>query len=104
MSRAIENYICASEDRPHYNNETWELYGFWYPMRSPKVITINNITKIEQTISQDQINEMIDARIPEVVETVATEVVDTVVPSIKEVHGGTASEVMFDDDDEEEGG
>ncbi len=31
MSREIENYVCASEDRPHYNNETEYLQGFYYP-------------------------------------------------------------------------
>ena len=40
MSRAIENYICASEDRSHYNNETWYLNGFFYPMRRPEVTVI----------------------------------------------------------------
>lgn len=104
MPRAIEDYICASEDRPHYNNETLDLYGFYYPMRRPHVTTINIINKteiIEQGVSEEQINELIDARIPQVIETVANEVGDSIVPSIKEVHGGSASEVM--DDDEEEG-
>lgn len=29
MSRAIEDYICASEDRSHYNNERFSSYGCW---------------------------------------------------------------------------
>ena len=55
MPRAIEDYICASEDRPHYNNETLDLYGFYYPMRRPHVTTINIINKteiIEQGVSE----------------------------------------------------
>lgn len=101
MSRAIENYICASEDRSHYNNETWELWGFRYPMRVPYVTTINVINKtevIEQKISEEELNAAIDARIPQITETVANEVGEIIVPSIKEIHGGSASEVMDEED------
>lgn len=95
MPRAIEDYICASEDRSHYNNETWELLGFHYPMRTPHVINI--INKVEQKISQEELNELIDARIPHITETVVNEVI----PSISEVHGGSASEVMEDEEEDD---
>ena len=97
MPRALEDYICASEDRSHYNNETWDLYGFYYPWVEPHYTTINIINKteiIEQKISDEELDVEITARIPQI----ADEVGDIIVPSIKEVHGGSASEVM----DEEE--
>ena len=46
MPRAIEDYICASEDRSHYNNEGYYPWGFQTPMRTPEVTVINQITKI----------------------------------------------------------
>ncbi len=64
MSRAIENYICASEDRPHYNNETWGLYGFYYPMRSPQVTIIQNL--YTNGITEEKVNELIDARVSDI--------------------------------------
>lgn len=84
MSRAIEDYVCASEDRPHYNNETWDLYGFYYPMRTPHVINI--INKTVEKVSTEELNELIDARIPHITETVVNEVL----PSISEIDGGDA--------------
>ena len=95
MPRALEDYVCASEDRSHYDNETWDLWGFEYPMRSPKVINIVHETKIiKEKMSEEEINQLIDARIPQLVETVTNEVADTVIPSITEVHGGSATEVI----------
>lgn len=65
MPRALEDYVCASEDRSHYDNETWDLWGFEYPMRSPKVINIVHETKIiKEKMSEEEINQLIDARIP----------------------------------------
>jgi cell division ATPase FtsA len=102
MSRAIEDYVCASEDRPHYNNETWELWGFQYPMRSPKVINIREVIEtkvIKEEVPEEKLNELIDARIPHITEVVTDEVNEAIIPTITEVHGGSATEVM--DDDEE---
>lgn len=103
MSRAIEDYVCASEDRSHYNNETGELWGFYYPMRSPHVITINEITEttiVKEEVPIDKLNELIDARIPQITETVTNEVSENIIPEITEVHGGSASEVMGEEGDD----
>lgn len=54
MSRAIERYVCASEDRPHYNNETNILYGFYYPMRTPEVIIIHETKNVKQEVSNEE--------------------------------------------------
>ena len=95
MPRAIEDYVCASEDRWHYDNETWDLWGFEYPMRSPKVVTIvNQTTIIKEKVSQEEINQLIDARIPHLTETVVNEVNETLADSITEIHGGSATEVI----------
>ena len=97
MSRAIEDYVCASEDRSHYNNETCELWGFYYPMRSPHVITINEVveqTVIKEEVPIEKLNELIDARIPELTEIVTDEVSANILPEITEVHGRSASEVI----------
>lgn len=47
MSRAIENYICASEDRSHYNNEFF-LYNYYY--RTPMLIPRYNYTNYCPTL------------------------------------------------------
>lgn len=110
MSRAMENYICASEDRPHYNNETDILYGFRYPMKSPRVTIIQDITEvIKEEMSEEKINELIDARIPQVTETVINEIGDTIMDlsvtgeavdaAIDEIYGGSASDIIKEDDD-----
>ena len=105
MSRAIENYICASEDRPHYNNETNFLYGFRYPMVSPRVTIIQEVTEtkvIKEDVPEEKLNELIDARIPklksdviseigEITAPVTTEAVDEVVD---EIYGGSASDII----------
>ncbi len=59
MSRAIEDYICASEDRSHYNNEVWYLNGFFYPYRRPEinVYQITNQASISDE-NQDIIQEI----------------------------------------------
>lgn len=95
MPRAIEDYICASEDRSHYDNETYGLWGFEYPMRSPRVITFVNETKIiKEKVSEEEINQLIDARIQGLTQTVVNEVKETIADSIDEVHGGSATEVI----------
>lgn len=69
MSRAIEDYICASEDRSHYNNERFCSYGYWgfyptvpaycspwpyrdYPNPNPQPSPPTNVTIIKQVISK----------------------------------------------------
>jgi len=103
MSRAIERYVCASEDRPHYNNETNILYGFCYPMRAPEVTIIQEIheTKIvEREVPDERLNDLIDARIPGLKETVLDELGETIVTqdniddTIDEIYGGSASDMI----------
>lgn len=57
MSRAIEDYVCASEDRPHYNNETWELWRFQCFMRPPKIINITEVTETKEVIETQETEE-----------------------------------------------
>lgn len=97
MSRAIENYICASEDRWHYNNETRYPYGFQTPMRTPEVTIINQIVKteiIKQEISEEELARLIETCIPQITKVVTTEVSQNILPEITEIDGGSASEVM----------
>ena len=35
MSRAIEDYVCASEDRSHYNTDDWLFQGWYYFLERP---------------------------------------------------------------------
>ena len=111
MSRAIERYVCASEDRSHYNNETDYLIGFRYPMKSPRVTVIQNITKteiIEREVPEEKLQELIDARIPEIKETVINEIGDiaatavtteAVDEAINEIYGGSASDLVKEGND-----
>ena len=99
MPRAIEDYICASEDRSHYNNEGYYPWGFQTPMRTPEVTVINQITKIvKEKISEEELTEIINARIPQITERVTAEVSQNILPEITEIDGGSASDLM------EEGG
>lgn len=109
MSRAIEDYVCASEDRSHYNNETDFLMGFRYPTQSPRVTIIqeNHITEvIKEEIPDERLNELIDARIPQVTETVINEIGDSLVTTenidaaIDEIYGGSASDILGEDNGE----
>lgn len=107
MSRAMENYICASEDRPHYNNETDLLYGFQYPMRSPRVTIIqeNYVTEIiKEEIPEEKLTELIEARIPQVTEAVIEGIGDSLVTTenvddvIDEIYGGSALDLAQEED------
>ena len=99
MPRAIEDYICASEDRSHYNNEGYYPWGFQTPMRTPEVTVINQITKIvKEKISEEELTEIINARIPQITERVTAEVSQNILPEITEIDGGSASDLI------EEGG
>ena len=46
MSRAIEKYVCSSEDRVHYNTDNIFLHGFHYGMRAPHIMTIKIVNKV----------------------------------------------------------
>lgn len=99
MPRAIEDYVCASEDRSHYNNEGYYPWGFQTPMRTPEVTIINQITKVvKEKISEEELTEIINARIPQITERVTAEVSQTILPEITEIDGGSASDLI------EEGG
>lgn len=99
MPRAIEDYVCASEDRSHYNNEGYYPWGFQTPMRTPEVTVINQITKVvKEKISEEELTEIINARIPQITERVTAEVSQNILPEITEIDGGSASDLM------EEGG
>lgn len=106
MSRARERYICASEDRPHYNNEADYFMGYRCPAPPPNVVTFVQEKIIKEEISVDKLNELIDARIPQITETVINEVGDSIVTSdtvdsaIDEIYGGSASDVLEEDDGE----
>ena len=96
MSRARERYICASEDRPHYNNEVDYCTPYRYPGPPPHVVTFIQESIIREEISEDRLNEIIDARIPQITETVINEIGDTIVTTenvdaaIDEIYGGAA--------------
>ena len=120
MSRAIENYICASEDRPHYDNEFFIAYDYWplpavfidYPGKTysyegyqqppvdqnPTNVVINE-TIVQQTISQEEITEIINNTIPQLAETLA-EKLGTIITeadldaAIEEIYGGSASDII----------
>ena len=100
MSRARERYICASEDRPHYNNEADYFMGYRCPAPPPNVVTFVQEKKIKEEISEDKLNELIDARIPQLKEDVLNEINDTVTTTdvidaaIDEIYGGSASDVL----------
>lgn len=108
MSRARERYICASEDRPHYNNEIDSFVRYRCPPPPPQVLSFvqeNHITEvIKEEVPIDKLNELIDARIPQIAETIINEVGDTVVTTdnvdaaVDEIYGGSASDVLEEDD------
>lgn len=106
MSRAMERYICASEDRPHYNNEADYFMGYRYPAPPPHVVTFVQEKIIREEISEDRLNEIIDARIPQIKETVINEIGDVQVTTenidnaVDEIYGGSASDVLEEDNGE----
>lgn len=117
MSRAIEDYICASEDRSHYNNERFGSYSCWglYPVTpiyyspmwsyrdyhnpNPQPAPPTNVTIIKQTISKQEINEIIDETIPRIAESISDKIGDVIDSSdldssIDEIYGGSASDMI----------
>ncbi len=106
MARGIEHYICASEDRDHYNN-MYEYDCYYYPPKplKPNVI-VSPVVNIEQNIPQEQLKEIINERLQEMKKNIVDEInnsiniaitnedVDAV---IDEIYGGSASDVMKED-------
>lgn len=106
MPRGMENYICASEDFSHYDNETDLIYGFRYPTVAPEVTIIQNISQSE--ISEEKLKELIQAHIPEIKETIIDELGDIIASPvtreavdavIDEIYGGSALDAVKEDDD-----
>lgn len=100
MWREMENYICNSEDRPHYDTD--RFYP-WHcaPMRTPEVTVINQIVEtkiIKETISEEELTEIIDARLPQITQRVTEEVSTNILPEINEIDGGSASDALLDDE------
>lgn len=93
MPRAIEDYVCASEDRSHYNNETYYPYGFQTPMLEPRVTIIQEVHKLE--ISDEQLSRVLEAQMPKVTDTIINEL--DLDAAIDEIHGGSAADAVPED-------
>lgn len=119
MSRAIENYICASEDRPHFNNDFFIDYDYWsfplipfyYPneicpyeeyyqpqQQNPTSVVINE-TIIQQSITQEEITELLNRTIPQLAENLAERLGNIISEedldaAINEIYGGSASDMI----------
>ena len=96
MSRMIEDYVCASEDRVHYNLDDECLRGFHRQgMIAPHVITYNitNKTEIIETVSDDKIKEVVETMIPGLKEDIHNDIVNEI-EEIDEIYGGSATEVL----------
>ncbi len=105
MSRAIERYVCSSEDRCHYDTEDIIPFGYYIihkpkddntkpmmppeppydmgymvPCWSPHMTSINiiNKTEITEQVSDEQIQEAINSHIPDITETVVNEIGDNI--------------------------
>lgn len=104
MSRAIERYVCASEDRSHYNNETWCLRGFHYPLEPHvTVIEVVNKTEVVEVVPEEKMREMVDAMVPgiqaDIRDDLLTEINETIIPELQteeidEIYGGSATDVI----------
>ena len=106
MSRQIEDYLCASEDRTHYNWDGPCLRGFHtHGMVAPHVINYNIINKTEvvEVVPEEKIKEMVDALVPNIQENITndilTEINETIIPEltteeIDEIYGGSATDVI----------
>lgn len=103
MSRGLEHYICASEDRDHYNN-TYAYDCYYYPPRPPKPnIIVSPIVNVESKVSQEELRNIVNERLQALKQTIVEEIkasinievtneqVDAV---INEIYGGSASDVM----------
>lgn len=81
MSRAIENYVCASEDRSHYNtDDPMGIYGFYYGIGSPYIQTLN--VHYDITPTEEQLKRIVEEKIPEVRDQILEEVGEVIVPAI----------------------
>ena len=90
------DWICNSEDRPHYDYDGLYPIGFFYPMRTPEVTTINVINKTEVIVqaTEEQVREVMDSYAPELKEDILNDVNDIVadaIDDIDEVDGGSAA-------------
>lgn len=100
MSRARERYICASEDRPHYNTEDDYFMEYRYPGPPPNVVTFVQEKIIKEEISEEKLNELIEARISQLKDDIIDQVNDSVATTevidaaIDEIYGGSASDVL----------
>lgn len=81
MSRAIEHYVCASEDRSHYNTDRNIddniLYHMYIQAMRPPIVHYVRPTKEEST---QQINEIINEKSTEWVENIINEIGDITIP------------------------
>ena len=102
MSRAIENYVCASEDRSHYDTCAWDLQGFRYPSLAPQVtyIEVINKTEIVDTVLEEKIKKMVDTVVSKIQtdmrDDLLTELNETIASELQidEIYGGSATEGM----------
>jgi len=124
MSRQIEDYICASEDRTHYNTEDLFPRGFYLrPKIKPRIarksfrdyddkipdgyyiepalvpiattINITNTTEVVEQVDSEQIKEVINDTLPEMKEDIANDVLDMISEDgIDEIYGGSATDVI----------
>ena len=103
MSRGMEHYVCASEDRDHYNN-IYAYDCYYYPPRPPRPnLIVSPTVHVESKVSPEELRQLINERLVEMKQTIideikasinveiTTEQVDAV---IDEIYGGSASDVM----------
>lgn len=99
------DYICNSEDRPHYDRDDKFLRGFHYPMLAPHVthIEIVNKTEVVEEVTPERIKEVVESMMPEVKDNIQTEIVtelnENIIPNIldegiDEIYGGSATDVI----------
>lgn len=83
MSRAIEDYVCASEDRSHYDTDDLiNRYGFYYGIGSPYIQSVHVSYNITPT--EEQLRSLVEKKVPEIRDQVLDEVGEVIVPSISE--------------------
>ena len=74
MSRGMEHYVCASEDRDHYNN-TYEYDCYYYPPRPPKPnIIVSPIVNVESKVSSEELRQLINERLADMKQATIDEI------------------------------
>ena len=74
MSRGMEHYVCASEDRDHYNN-IYEYDCYYYPPRPPKSnIIVSPIVNVESKVSSEELRQLINERLADMKQTTIDEI------------------------------